>query len=460
METLMNSIGHNSGLPQARADLLYAQVFNVKSFGAKGDGVTNDIDAFQSALNAAEFDWTAGKRPAKTLVFAPPGRYRFQNSGSGRASIKIPAGVTLAGSYQAPMSHGFEIQPQPPITDGTTFLIEADQGFPGNAAFCQLNFNSCVRGISFQWPNQQPSFTSPLQYPFAIGRASTTTGATNATIENVELLNPYQGIDATYLGRHTIRNVIGQPLYIGIFVDSVGDVGRIENVHFAPIWSEFSQDQFGNASPPIWKWQFENGTAYYFKRTDGQMVSNCFAYGYNVGVRAQGFPTFPFGPWIQFESLSLDTCRTGVLIEAAEPVAGLQFSNCLISGELTGAKTNPDGAAVVITGAFTSHVRFTNCAFRAFSPAVWIKAPSGSEFGNVLLSACAFNDKGPSSTSYSVTAQGGRVAVTGCQFLKASQHVQLASTVHRAIVLGNMGSGAGLDVFNSMTGGFVISDNI
>jgi hypothetical protein len=36
--------------------------------------------------------------------------------------------------------------------------------------------------------------------------------------------------------RHYIARIHGQPLNIGVFVDSTYDIGRIENVHFNP-WS-------------------------------------------------------------------------------------------------------------------------------------------------------------------------------------------------------------------------------
>jgi hypothetical protein len=38
----MRAAWHNPGLTQGRADVLYNQVFNVRAFGAKGDGSTNN----------------------------------------------------------------------------------------------------------------------------------------------------------------------------------------------------------------------------------------------------------------------------------------------------------------------------------------------------------------------------------------------------------------------------------
>jgi hypothetical protein len=58
----------------------------------------------------------------------------------------------------------------------------------------------------------------------------------NPAVQDVELLNPYLGIDASQNELHNIRNVTGQPLRRGIWVDAIYDIGRIENVHFNPWW--------------------------------------------------------------------------------------------------------------------------------------------------------------------------------------------------------------------------------
>ena len=72
----------------------------------------------------------------------------------------------------------------------------------------------------------------------------------NPAAFDLELLNPYQGIDASQNERHNIRNVTGQPLRRGIWVDAIYDIGRIENVHFNPWWNSHSK---------VYQWQTANG---------------------------------------------------------------------------------------------------------------------------------------------------------------------------------------------------------
>lgn len=67
---------------------LTAKVFNVLSYGATGDGTTDDTSAIQAALNAAE---AAGGG----TVFLPKGTYQISTA------LKLPSGVVLQGAGRA-----------------------------------------------------------------------------------------------------------------------------------------------------------------------------------------------------------------------------------------------------------------------------------------------------------------------------------------------------------------------
>ena len=93
--------------------------FNVRSFGAVGDGQTDDTAAFQKALDAAS-------KAGGGVVYAPRGNYFFAGS------LNIPNAVTLAGLWQSvPAHNGLRDRGLPkPTDDGTTFLVTVNAGNP------------------------------------------------------------------------------------------------------------------------------------------------------------------------------------------------------------------------------------------------------------------------------------------------------------------------------------------
>ena len=145
-----------------------------------------------------------------------------------------------------------------PTDDGTTFLVTEGAGKEDGPAFITLNTNSTLKGVVLYYPEQDAD-DEPKPYPWAIAMRGK-----NPAVLAVEMLNPYNGIDATQNERHLIRDVQGQPLRRGVLVDAIYDIGRIENVHFNPWWS---------IKPKLFQWQMAHGEAFIFGRTDWQYVS-------------------------------------------------------------------------------------------------------------------------------------------------------------------------------------------
>ena len=195
-------------------------LYVVSDFGAKGDGKTDDTAAFQKALDAAA-------QAGGGVVYAPRGNYFFAGH------LNVPNAVTLKGVWESVPSHtGIRDRNSPkPTDDGTTFLVTENAGTEDGPAFITLNQNSTLKGVVIYYPDQI-SDAEPKPYPWAIAMRGK-----NPAVLDVELLNPYNGIDATKNERHLIRDVQGQPLRRGIWIDAIYDIGRVENVHFNPWWS-------------------------------------------------------------------------------------------------------------------------------------------------------------------------------------------------------------------------------
>jgi hypothetical protein len=398
--TLLNSPSQASsvvgGHPESAAR-------SVREFGAAGDGVSDDTAAFQRGLDAIS-DAGGG------TIYAPSGKYLF------KGTINVPDGVTLRGSYSCVPSHvGLRNQgASKPGDDGTALLVTAGKGNEDGTPFLTLNTNSSVAGITIYYPDQVTD-TAPVPYPWTIAMRGK-----NPAIFDVELLNPYQGIDASRNERHNIRNITGQPIRRGIFVDAIYDIGRIENVHFNPWWSSHSA---------VYDWQMLNGEAFIFGRADWEYVLNTFCFGYHVGYKFIATDTGECNG--NFLGIGADDCNRAVLVEQSA-----QYALLIANAEFTSFH-GPDPTMVEVGPAHHGVVRFSNSAF--WGPCDQIAKIAGE--GTVGFSDCTFVQWGGDGDRAAIQATSGTVLVRGCEFRLNKKHISLADAVHCAIISGNIFKG-------------------
>ncbi len=90
-------------------------------------------------------------------------------------------------------TRGIRDQGQPRPEYGTVLLAVAGEGSEVGPPFIELTTNATLQGVwSFTTPNQDPTGV-PKPYPYAIAIAL----GNNPAVIDVELLNPYNGIDAS-----------------------------------------------------------------------------------------------------------------------------------------------------------------------------------------------------------------------------------------------------------------------
>jgi len=396
-------------------------VYSVRDFGAAADGRTDDTSAFQKAMDAAA-------KAGGGVVYAPRGNYLFAGH------LSVPSGVTLKGIWESvPAHNGIRDAGLPkPTDDGTTFLITANAGSEDGPAFITLNHNSTLKGVVLYYPDQNPA-EEPRPYPWAVALRGK-----NPAVLAVELLNPYNGIDATHNERHLIRDVQGQPLRRGIFVDSIYDIGRIENVHFNPWWS---------LHPKVLTWQQDHGEAFIFGRSDWQYVFNTFCFGYGVGYKfVQTAAGVCNG---NFLGIGADDCFTAVSVEQSAPM-GLLISN----GEFVSFH-GPDPTMIRVGTNHTGSVRFVNSAF--WGPCNQIARIAGK--GTVGFGDCTFVqwDRKQEDRA-ALQVEGGSVIIRGCEFRADRPQISLAAAVRRAVISDNLLKGAAR-IQNQSTGAVMISNN-
>lgn len=414
---------------------------NVRDFGAKGDGATDDTSAFQKALDACA-------RQDGGIVEVPAGQYMI------KTHLAIPRAVTLEGTWRAPASvneyHKVPGKPESgPDLKGSVLLAVEGAGSETGTPFITLDRCSTLKGVTVFYPEQTKT-NPPKMYPWCVA----TVGADNCSIVDCLLVNPYQAVDfgSRVSGRHYIRNLYAQPLRRGVWIDYCIDIGRIENVHLWPFWTA------GDPDSPVGRFMLEHGEAFIFGRSDWQYVTNCFAISYKVGmkfVRGQG--TGPYegaGNYLLTQS-GADACDIAVLVEETQGHSGVSFSNSQIFGDIIVRDTN------------IGMIRFTGCGiFGSEHSKNNVGAADISGRGRVSFDNCHFYciDRGIKADDI-IRIRQGRISITNCVFLNMydapfnNRPIVLDPPVRAAVITGNEFYGPGTIVNNS-GGQVVIKDNV
>ena len=393
-------------------------VFQVQDYGAAGDGVADDTTAIQTAIDAAEK--TGG------VVYLPAGRYKVGGS------LRVKPGVAVKGVSEAPLA----IEP----LTGTILLATGGRDHEEAPALFEMGHSSAVKGITIWYPDQTPADIRPYPWTFHL------TGFDN-TVENVTLINSYNGIKAGPEPnvRHRIRSVYGCVLRRGIYVDGCTDIGRIENVQFHCHW--WSAACTGGASEPVFNYMIDNLEAFVFGRTDWEYVTNNFVFPARIGWR---FIQTPQGACNgHFTGNGADACETAVRVDAVQPM-GL-----LITGGQFVSFTGEDPVEVRVTETCEGNVRFVNCAF--WGPALHNAILQGKGF--VSFSDCYFSSwKEDKPDNPLVVAESGRLQINNSTFATPQPSVLLGPDVKHAIIQGNNGA-KGVRVIDRTGGKAVIVNN-
>ncbi len=376
-------------------------MLNVKAHGARGDGVTDDTTAFQNALNSAA-------QAGGGVVWVPEGTYKIAGH------LTIPANVTLEGVFRAPPGRNYF------GAYGSTLLAYAGANNENGTPFITMLEHSTLKGICILYPDQ--SMNAPIPYPWCIRGIGD-----DCSIIDVLLYNPWNGVDfGTYpCGRHYIRGLYGQPLNIGIYVDQCYDVGRIQDVHLWPFWTQ-----------GLISYTQQNATAFKFGRSDWEYVTNTFVLGYKIGYH---FVRTANGNCNgTFVSIGSDCSDIAVRVDSAAP-----FGLLITNGQFVANATSSSVGLYV--GADGGYVSLVNCSFWGASNRI-----ATIEGGSVKFDSCNFMEWDKNNAGeYAIDAAGGRLTVQGCTFVDAKNRVRVRSGVTAAIIVGNQGM-ANSDVSNAI----------
>jgi len=425
----------------------YDGTYNVLDYGAKGDSINDDTQAFLNAIDDATK--TGG------IVLVPPGKYWVNQT-------LTLSGITLKGTNEA-------IRSWFPL-NGTVLMIKMGKGDENGPPLIKMSNASAVAGITFFYPEQHVDSITPYPYTIQIGEYKQEDGEIfDCTVKDVTLINSYNGIHSGpgENGRHRIYNVNGCVLRRGIFVESVGDVGRIENVHFhCHYWTD--RIKGGN----FWKafaYMQKNLEAFIIGRSDWEYMTNTFVFPARIGYRfmeTNNNRRWRGGPNGQFLGIAADACGCCVLVEGIQQM-GLLITNGQFNAHLTG-----DSTQIIIGEKCDGNVRFVNCGF--WGPVkhnVLIKGKGTTSFTDCYFSSNYYNPD-----FYTIVAESGKLQVQNCTFDGMNSQkdesrnwayegrktmppcIYIGKNVQHAIIRGNNGFW-GVSIKNLAGNKAIISDN-
>lgn len=274
---------------------------SVNSYGAKGDGHTDDTAAIQSAINAV------ASKGAGSVVFNVA---RYFTAGT----LVVPSGVILCGAVEGP----FDVAGVNPAvtTTAPTILITSTNGpfltFQGNGLG--------VTDLLFHYPNQVvSSAAAPTAYPYTILMSG------SGKVVRCTVTNAYNFLDIES------GSVIAQDLFIGAFHIGVNIDHAYDHVTLRNLLNQVFWDILENATypRPIDAWVLANGTALVVNRTDVLEVHAFFVFSRNTGILLTDSPdttqTVLCGEGSGAD-IDLETVQYGIVITASQS-PGYTFLN-------------------------------------------------------------------------------------------------------------------------------------
>lgn len=404
-------------------------------FGAKAQPGFDNRPAFQAAVDAA-YNNGGG------VVYIPAGNYEFRSTQTGTKNVRVrqdtsqiikdynyqhvlnlPPSVQLRGDWADPeLNKGkvlgtileVRVGKNAPNYNGTVESWWNDSQAGGALRttytsiadrFINMNPGTGVTNLSIWYPEQDINEVKP--YPWTLFQPN----GDCVTMENVTLVNSYNGFYSAPSELHYILNSYMTALSTGIEVHVCTDIGRIEKVKINPKYWANSGLPGSPSLAKVAAYTKANGTGFNMHRSDWEYVSNLYVSDYKIGMWVGREPGFQDTPNAQFFGIDIKNCDTGIYIQAVNPY-GL-----LISNSTFGAEKN--GKAVYFYKDFRTSVQFNGVEFTG--PVV----SDGSD-GVISFESCTFS----SYSDYALKINNGNVLLAQTEFKKPAGHVFLGTDVN------------------------------
>ena len=427
----------------------------VTDFGAKAQSGFDNRAAFQAAIDAA-YNNGGG------VVYIPAGNYEFRSSQTGTRSVRVrqgteetmkefnyqyvlllPASVQLRGDWANPELNGGKVL-------GTILEVRVGKDSPnynasveswwndsqaGNALrttytsiadrFIEMREGTGVTNLSIWYPEQDINNIKP--YPWTLFQTS----GDCATMENVTLVNSYNGFYSAPSELHYVMNSYITALNTGIEVHVCTDIGRIENVRINPKYWANSGLPGSPSLEKVTAYTKANATGFNMHRSDWEYVSYLYISGYKTGMWIGREPGYSDTPNSQLYEIHIENCGNGLYVQAVNPY-GLLISNSTF-------RADKDGNAVYFFNDFRTSVQFNGVDFSGHI------VSDGSD-GVISFESCTFDKY----DEYALKINSGNVLLTQCDFKQPTGHVILGVNT-RTLKSVNSGNNRKLDIKNNST---------
>lgn len=270
-------------------------LYNVKAYGAKGDGLTNDTSSINNAI-------TAANGAGGGTVYLPIGKYVIN-------ALTLKIGVRLVGEN---------------YLNNNVFAGASDHR--GTWLYCIDTVSPAVlmlsttkiQNVGFFYPNQNLN-SAPVVYPPTI---KTEISQVKMTIQEVMLQNSYIGIECNTSHENlTIEKVQGLPLFKGIVLDQGSDIDRISDVNFSyNCWYE--------AGTVLKRWIADNAIAFTIRKSDWGYMSGCNCFGYQTALLIENSPVSGVPSGFNFSRNGFDACYKPIIISGG---VGCKFEQTTVT---------------------------------------------------------------------------------------------------------------------------------